>query len=154
MKKLNSFPLLAIFCSITFLLFTGVECNDDDPIIPPPTDDECGEIVTSEFLYANLNNFALPAYYHIEGDKAVYTFTVTTLEDVCPLKHAEVTIEFAFLNTHDYGLAIVSEVLYGIFYSYKIPYSSWIFTHDNDMGYGNVTVDFGLKPSFGTDPGW
>jgi len=31
MKKLNSFPVVAVLCSLIFLLFAGVECNETEP---------------------------------------------------------------------------------------------------------------------------
>lgn len=157
MKKLNTLPVLSIISILVFLLFAGLQCNDDEnePTPPPPDEDDCGEKVSSEFIYADLNNFALANYYHRNGDYAVYTFSVNTLENVCPHNHVKVTLEFNYTTSLRLELSIKSEVLYGIFFSYIIPYENWVLTESNNFTVDAKTIaDFGIGPSFGSDPGW
>ena len=49
MKTLNSLPVLAVLCSLVFLLFAGVECNkSNDPNIP---DDACQDFRSFKVIW-------------------------------------------------------------------------------------------------------
>lgn len=143
------------------MLFSSLQCNDDNSpeIFPPDEEDECGAVVSSEFLInpANLTTSDLDKSYMLDGPIAIYTFTIPTKEDVCPYKHVEVKYTLSMnwpVSNHNFN-AYRAEILYGILFNYPLNQDHWkILESAEDVLLVEGTANFGIAVSAGDDPGW
>lgn len=108
MKKLNSFPLVAVGCLLTLFLFTGVECNEDDP--NNPAEPHCLNFRSYKVTWRptpidNMDRPLTPKEHFLDGGlgKALFSYQIKEYGSIVCLKEATVvdfyiTIETEFFN--------------------------------------------------------
>jgi len=160
MKSLNSFSVLGVVLTLIFFLFAGLECKDSENDPPEPVEPEpekCGEKVSDRKWFVDFTTEGLKEISTFDETNRVATFSFSAQgqEDVCPYEHVKVKIQiigYTGANFTRYGFNV--DILYGIFFSYKLTSEHFTITHDANYTYFDAVADFGLSPSAGDGPGW
>lgn len=158
MKLTASSTILCIVCLFTFILFSGLECNDSgDPPDITPEPEKCGQKIVDRKWFEDFSTEDLKqrCTFNQENGISTFSFSAPSQENVCPHKHLNITIEIIFQKSLDiYHFAASADIMYGILFNYPVVEEVWKYSSDSNYQYLKATVNFGIKGSFGDDPGW
>lgn len=148
-KVLTAFSLLLSGLFMIFL-FSGVECNPDGED-EPENPDLCGEIKPLKAYW--YDNTLKPAdhYIGVEEGKAVYSYSVPTVFDVCTHKHLNGWISVHVKKSFSETITFSAEILYRVIFIYY-P-GPWEYTGSGDELEYMASIDCGMNDVFGDDPG-
>jgi len=160
MKK-SILPTLAGFaCIIAFFLFSGLECNNEEdpkPDDPPPEPEKCGEKIVDRKWFESFNAEDLKqrCTFNQENGVSTFSFSAPSQENICPHEHLNITLEIIFFKSIEINrFASSADIMYGIFFNYPVQKENWKYSSDANYQYLKANVNFGIKGSFGDDPGW
>ena len=158
MKKSILYSITGVACILAFFLFSGLECNDSgDPPGITPEPEKCGTKMVDRKWFESFNAEDLQQQCTFNQETAVSTFSFSapSQENVCPHEHLNITIEIIFHKSLEINrFAAGADIMYGILFNYPVQEESWKYSSDANYQYLKANVNFGIKGSFGDDPGW
>ena len=156
MKNFISFSIAATTCLFVLFLFTGTECNDSGAL-GNPEPEKCGTKIVDRKWFESFNaeDLKQQCTFNQENGVSTYSFSAPSQENICPHEHLNITFEIVFHKSLDINrFALGADIMYGILFNYPVQEESWKYSTDANYQYLKANVNFGIKGSFGDDPGW
>jgi hypothetical protein len=153
MKRGFSYSVLVLTGLFIVFLFCGVECNTNKTEDEPDDSDLCGESDAINVNWQVGNNTLKPAdhYIGLEEGKAIYSYSVPTVFDVCTHKHLTGWMSVHVKKSYFGNVTFAAEILYRVVFIYY-P-GPWEYTGSDDVYEYMATIDCGMNDVFGDDPG-
>lgn len=159
MEKKPLYRLMPLIGVVALCLFSGLhQCSTDtknkDPEQVEP--DKCGpRVIDHNVRFGSFYPNALAPevhYNYVDNGWAFYTYTLSSVEDVCA--HVHVNVEFRIQTWAEYGtdMTYEAEVMYGILYTYQVK--DW---NSDDVGnelFMTAKANFGMSFLYGDEPGY
>lgn len=145
---------LLLFGFISIFLFSSVECNSKEGEKEPVQGELCGKTKNTFEYWEKSNGTLDPAshYVYIEEGKAIYTYSIPSVSDVCTHKHISGSFIIYFLPDAGGQISKTAEVVYGILHTY--PINDWSYGGSGGEHYVRADFDFGINHLYGDEPGW
>ena len=155
MKKLILHSITGVACILAFFLFSATTCNDKGSL-GNPEPEKCGEKIVDRKWFEDFNaeDLLQRCTYDPETRVSIFGFSAPSQENVCPHEHLNITLEIITCKEPDPFIGARADIMYGILFNYPVEKEIWTKTSDANYNYIKATINFGIKGSFGDDPGW
>jgi hypothetical protein len=151
-RSLTSFGLV-MASLFTFILLCGVECNNKKDEDDPDGPDLCGDPHFLNKSWEYYNNTLIPAdhFVAVEEGKAIYTFSVPTIFNICTHKHLEGYFYIQVKKSYADKVTFAAEIIYRVVFIYYV--GPWEYSGVDENYEYEASIDLGMNDVFGEDPG-
>jgi hypothetical protein len=127
------------------LLFCGVECNSSKEGEGPDASDLCGDNHYLEKEWAYSSNTLNPAdhFLTVEDGKAIYTFSVPTVFNVCPHEHLVGWMNIEVYKSFSGNVTFAAEILYQVLFTYHV--GPWENSGSGEVLDYRANINLGIK---------